>query len=127
MDLTVAKDLGMDIIALFHNDYENVETYEQRNRVKLPADIVEMLTVSVMRNEEASEATRELSSDIEIAKDLNPKLADKNPMAQRIIEAVEKSYDVTMEDAEALLQVIKENQIPVRFDSPFGANEQENQ
>ena len=45
----------------------------------------------------------------------------KNPMAQRIIEAVEKSYDVTMEDAEALLQVIKENQMPVRFDSPFKA------
>ncbi|MBI1924608.1 hypothetical protein HYR99_10185 [Candidatus Poribacteria bacterium] len=43
----------------------------------------------------------------------------KNPMAQRIIEAVEKSHDVTIEDAEALLQVIKENQMPVRFDSPF--------
>ena len=44
-------------------------------------------------------------------------------MAQRIIEAVEKSYDVTMEDAEALLQVINENQMPVRFDSPFKALE----
>ncbi len=48
-----------------------------------------------------------------------PKQTGKNPMAQRIIEAVEKSHDVTMEDAEALLKVIKENQIPVRFDSPF--------
>ena len=48
-----------------------------------------------------------------------PKQTGKNPMAQRIIEAVEKSHDVTIEDAEALLQVIKENQMPVRFDSPF--------
>ena len=48
-----------------------------------------------------------------------PKQTGKNPMAQRIIEAVEKSHEVTIEDAEALLQVIKENQMPVRFDSPF--------
>ena len=34
----------MDIIASFHNDYESVEAYERRNRVKLPADIAAMLT-----------------------------------------------------------------------------------
>ena len=80
-----------------------------------------------MQDKEALEGSHESAGDTEIAKSLDPKLAGKNPMAQRIIEAVEQSYDVTMEDAEALLQVIKENQIPVRFDSPFGANEQENQ
>ena len=117
----------MDIIAAFHNAHENVEAYEHRNRVKLPADIAEMLTVSTMQDKEALEGSHESAGDAEIAKSLDPKLGGKNPMAQRIIEAVEKSYDVTMEDAEALLQVIKENQIPVRFDSPFGANEQENQ
>ena len=34
----------MDIIALFQNTYESVETYERRNRVKLPEDIATMLT-----------------------------------------------------------------------------------
>ena len=43
-DLIAARDLGMDIIASFHNDYESVEAYERRNRVKLPADIAAMLT-----------------------------------------------------------------------------------
>ncbi len=47
---------------------------------------------------------------------------DRNPIAQRIIQAVERSYDVTLEDAEALLQVIKENQMPVQFESPFEVN-----
>ena len=56
-----------------------------------------------------------------------PKAAGKNPIAQRIIEAVEKSYDVTMEDAEALLRVIKENQQPVQFEPPFEVGERKNQ
>ena len=43
-DLIAAKDMGMDIIASFHNDYKNVETYEQRHRVKLPEDIALLLT-----------------------------------------------------------------------------------
>ena len=55
-----------------------------------------------------------------------PKAAGKNPIAQRIIEAVERSYDVTLEDAEALLQVIKENQMPVQFEPPFEVNGHEN-
>ena len=57
------------------------------------------------------EANHELASDPESAEDLEPKLTGKNPMAQRIIEAIDKSHDVTLEDAEVLLQVIKENQI----------------
>ena len=38
---------------------------------------------------------------------------------QRVIEAINQSHDVTMEDAQALLQSIKEGEIPMRFDSPF--------
>ena len=43
-DLTTAKNMGVDIIAAFHNDYKNVEAYERANRVKLPEDIAAMLT-----------------------------------------------------------------------------------
>ena len=52
-----------------------------------------------------------------------PKAAGKNPIALRIIEAVEKSYDVTMEDAETSLRVIKENQQPMQFKAPFEVSE----
>ena len=34
----------MDIIAAFHNEHKNVETYEKRYRVKLPEDLVLLLT-----------------------------------------------------------------------------------
>ena len=43
-DLTTAKDIGLDIIASFHNAYGDVVGYERRNRVKLPEDIANMLT-----------------------------------------------------------------------------------
>ena len=43
-DLTVAKAMGLDIIASFQNDYENVADFEQKNGVQVPADIKEMLT-----------------------------------------------------------------------------------
>ena len=43
-DLTVAKDRGVDIIASFQNDYENVADFEQKNGVQVPPDIAEMLT-----------------------------------------------------------------------------------
>ena len=39
--------------------------------------------------------------------------------AQRILEAINQSHEVTMEDAEALLQSIEESKMPVNFDSPF--------
>ncbi len=80
-----------------------------------------------MRKKEVQETTHELADDSETIESLESKTMAKNPMAQDIIEAVEKSYDVTLEDAGALLQGIKENQRPLRFDSPFGVNEQENQ
>ena len=43
VDLTAAKDKGVDIIAAFHNGYKDVATFERRNSVKLPQDIVAML------------------------------------------------------------------------------------
>ena len=43
-DLITAKNMGLDIIASFRNDYKNVEAFEQRHRVKLPEDIALLLT-----------------------------------------------------------------------------------
>ena len=45
-DLTVAKDSGVDIIASFHNNYESVADFEQKNGVTVPEDIKEMLTLA---------------------------------------------------------------------------------
>ena len=43
-DLITAKQMGLDIIASFRNDYRNVEAFEKRHRVKLPEDIALLLT-----------------------------------------------------------------------------------
>ncbi len=43
-DLTVAKNIGEDIIAAFRNDYKNVEAFERRHGLQLPEDIAAMLT-----------------------------------------------------------------------------------
>ena len=43
-DLTTAGDMGADIIVSFHNTYASVPDFEQRNGMKLPADIAAMLT-----------------------------------------------------------------------------------
>ena len=51
LDLIVVKDNGVDIIASFHNDYKNVETFEQRYRVKLPENIVVLLTSQTESND----------------------------------------------------------------------------
>ena len=42
-DLMATKKLGMDIVATFHNAYRDVATFERRNSVKVPKDIVAML------------------------------------------------------------------------------------
>lgn len=44
---------------------------------------------------------------------------------RRILAAISKSHNVTPEDAEALLNAIKEGEIPMRFDSPFDKAEGE--
>ena len=43
-DLTTAKRLDMDIIAMFHNFYKDVETYQKNHLVKLPEDLALLLT-----------------------------------------------------------------------------------
>ena len=43
----------------------------------------------------------------------------------RILNAINKSHHVTPEDAEALLDSIKEGEIPMRFDSVFDESEGE--
>ena len=75
--------------------------------------------LAYLKDKEGRAAAHHLASDQEVAKSLGAKPISKNPIVGRIIEAVEKSNDVTLEDAEILLQVIKENQIPVQFDSPL--------
>ena len=89
-----------------------VELIKQLSTEKLKAGIDYL---NSLQDQEREKATHEVASDSEIAENLEPTPTGKNPMAQRIIEAVEKSHDVTLEDAEMLLQVIKENQMPVRF------------
>lgn len=42
-DLNFARNAGVDIVALFHNDYESIEDFEQKNDVKLPEDIAAIL------------------------------------------------------------------------------------
>ena len=43
-DLTIARNMGVDIITSFHNAYASVADFEQDHDVKLPEDIAEMLT-----------------------------------------------------------------------------------
>ena len=45
-DLTSARNMGVDIIAVFHNDYESVADFEQKTGVQLPANIAALLTPS---------------------------------------------------------------------------------
>ena len=42
-DLITAKNLGMDIVAAFRNDYKNASAFERANRVKLPEDIAALV------------------------------------------------------------------------------------
>ena len=42
-DLITAKELGMDIVAAFRNDYRDVAAFEQKHQVKLPKDIVALV------------------------------------------------------------------------------------
>ena len=51
----------------------------------------------------------------------------QNPIAQRIIGAMEKPPHLTYEDGEALRQSIEEGKMPVEFDSPFEPGEREEQ
>ena len=99
-----------------------IELIKQLSTEKLKAGVDYL---NYLQDKEAWKATHELTGNPERAENLESKPTNKNPIVGRIIEAVEKSQDVTLEDAEVLLQVIKENQMSVRFDSPFVPNEPE--
>ena len=43
-DLTIARNMGVDIIALFCNAYASVADFEQKHNAKLPEDLAAMLT-----------------------------------------------------------------------------------
>ena len=43
LDLTFARNLGIDVIKVFHQLYASVLDFEQRNEVQLPTDIIVML------------------------------------------------------------------------------------
>ena len=43
LDLTAARDLGVDIVGIYNFFYESVEDFEQKNDVKLPEDLATML------------------------------------------------------------------------------------
>ena len=43
-DMTNARNMGENIIALFHGSYSSIADFEQKHNVKLPEDIVAMLT-----------------------------------------------------------------------------------
>ena len=42
-DLITAKEMGMDIVAAFRNDYRNVAAFERKHQVKLPKDIIALV------------------------------------------------------------------------------------
>ena len=66
-DLTVARAMGVNVIAMFRNDFKNVLDFEDRNGVKLPADLAAMLTPQkAMEKKESGAGTHELASDAEI-------------------------------------------------------------
>ena len=44
VDLTAAKNKGVDIIAALHNSYKGIVDFERKNDFKLPKDIVTILT-----------------------------------------------------------------------------------
>ena len=51
----------------------------------------------------------------------------KNPIAQRLITAMEKPPHLTHEDIEALRRSIEEGKMPIKFDSSFESDERQRQ
>ena len=50
---------------------------------------------------------------------------EKNPIAQRLITAMEKPPHLTREDVDALRQSIEEGKMPIKFDSSLEPNERQ--
>ena len=51
----------------------------------------------------------------------------KNPIARRLITAMEKPPHLTHDDVETLRQSIEKGKIPIKFDSPFESDERQRQ
>lgn len=75
-------------------------------------------TIEKLPNPEMGELKRYL--EYLIWKSQKPK---RKGQPKQVLEAINRSHDVRMEDALALLQSIKEGEIPMRFDSPFDESE----
>ena len=60
-------------------------------------------------------------------KQKQPLKTGKNPIAQRLITAMEKPPHITGEDVELLRQLIEEGKLPVKFDSPLESHERQKQ
>ena len=43
-DLITAKNMGVNLVASFHNEYESIEDFETKHGVKVPEDIVALLS-----------------------------------------------------------------------------------
>ena len=67
--------------------------------------------------------SRTPTGNLENPKDLSK--LERRGQPKQILEAINKSHDVTTEDAAALLQSIKEGEIPMRFESDFDEPESE--
>ena len=102
-----------------------VELIKQLSTEKLKAGIDYL---NYLQDKEAWAATHELakrSRNRQEFRDRNRRT--KIQLHNASLKLLKNLMMLHLEDAEALLQVIKENQMPVRFDSPFAANEQESQ
>lgn len=76
--------------------------------------------------EVASEYLQRFRSWAELESEQKPDAKSaKNPIAQRLIRAMEKPPRLTHEDIEVLRQSIEEGKIPETFDSPFGPDKDE--
>ena len=87
---------------------------------KMGLDTVEKLSASDM--EELKRYLEYLVWKSEIPQDSSKFKRKGQP--KRILAAINKSHDMTLKDAEALLNAIKEGEIPMRFASVFDKEEE---
>lgn len=83
-DLTTAKDKGVDIVAGFQNDYNDVVDFEKQTGIKLPEDIAALLT------SEKAPAAREKETRLALALRYYERGALSTGLAARLADV---SYD----------------------------------
>lgn len=83
-DLTTAKDRGVDIVAGFQNDYNDVGDFEKQTGIKLPEDIAALLT------SEKAPAAREKETRLALALKYYESGALSTGLAARLADV---SYD----------------------------------